>query len=37
MAQIINGFGQFLPYVFMLVVLGLVWDSVISAFGGHFR
>lgn len=35
MAQIINGFGQFLPYVFMLVVLGLVWHIVISAFGGH--
>ena len=27
-------FGQFLPYVFILCVTGIVWDKVISAFRG---
>lgn len=27
-------FGQFLPYVFILCVVGIVWDKVISAFTG---
>lgn len=27
-------FGQFLPYVFILCVVGIVWDKVISAFRG---
>ncbi len=27
-------FGQFLPYVFILCVVGIVWDKIISAFRG---
>lgn len=27
-------FGQFLPFVFILSVVGIVWDKVISAFRG---
>lgn len=34
MAQIIEGFACFLPYVFMLCVVGIIWDMVISAFRG---
>lgn len=32
---IIEGFAQFLPYVFFLVVAGTIWDMVISAFRGR--
>lgn len=31
---IINSFGQFLPYVFILCVVGIIFDMVISAFRG---
>lgn len=34
MSVVINGFAQFLPYVFMLAVVGIIWDSVITAFRG---
>lgn len=37
MGEIIQGFGQFMPYVFMLVVTGIIWDHVISAFQGWFK
>ncbi len=37
MSIIINSFAQFLPYIFMLVVVGIVWDKVISAFQGWFK
>lgn len=37
MAIIINSFAQFLPYVFMIVVVGLIWDRVVSAFQGWFK
>lgn len=36
MSEIIQGFGQFMPYVFMLQVVGIIWDKVISAFRGRF-
>lgn len=36
MSEIIQGFGQFMPYVFMLQVVGIIWDNVISAFRGRF-
>lgn len=37
MTQIIDGFGQFLPYVFTLICVGIVWDMVLRAFwGGRF-
>lgn len=37
MGVIIEGFGQFLPYVFMICVVGIIWDKVISAFQGWFK
>ena len=37
MGEIIQGFGQFMPYVFMLIVVGIIWDNVISAFQGWFK
>lgn len=33
---IVNSLAQFMPYVFMIVVVGLIWDGVISAFKGKF-
>ncbi len=36
MINIINGFAQFLPYVFMLCLVGIIWDKVIQAFRGRF-
>ncbi len=37
MLIIINSFAQFMPYIFMLVVVGIIWDKVISAFQGWFK
>lgn len=34
MGEIIQGFASFMPYVFMLIVVGIVWDMVLSAFRG---
>lgn len=34
---IVNSFGQFMPYIFMLVVVGIIWDKVISSFQGWFK
>lgn len=34
---IINSFAQFLPHVFVLTVVGLVWDFVICAFRGWLK
>ena len=34
---IVNSFGQFMPYIFMLVVIGIIWDKVISSFQGWFK
>lgn len=31
---IATSFGQFMPYVFWIIVIGLVWDMVIRAFRG---
>jgi hypothetical protein len=36
MAIVINGFAEFLPYVFMLAVVGIIWDACLSAFRGWF-
>ena len=36
MSEIVQGFGQFMPYVFMLIVVGIIWDKVVSAFEGRF-
>lgn len=36
MNEIIQGFGQFMPYVFMLIVTGIIWDMALSAFEGRF-
>lgn len=32
MQIIVNTFGQFLPFVFILCCVGIVWDKVITAF-----
>lgn len=37
MTEIVQGFAQFMPYVFMIVCVGIVWDKVISAFMGWFK
>lgn len=37
MSEIVQGFGQFMPYVFMLCVVGIIWDMVVSAFRGWFK
>lgn len=37
MGEIVQGFGQFMPYVFMLAVVGIIWDKVYSAFRGWFK
>ena len=34
MNNIILGFAEFLPYVFMICVVGMIWTSVIDAFRG---
>lgn len=35
MAVILEGFGLLIPYIFMLVVVGIIWNHVISAFRGR--
>lgn len=30
-------FAQFMPVVFLIIVFGLLWDFIISAFRGHFK
>lgn len=35
MLTILNSFGQFLPYVFVIIVVGMIFDMVISAFRGR--
>lgn len=35
MEVIAASFGQFMPYVFIIIVIGLIWDFVIRAFGGR--
>lgn len=37
MNEIATSFAQFMPYVFFVITLGIVWDMVLSAFRGHFR
>lgn len=36
MEVIASSFAQFMPYVFVICVVGIVWDHVISAFRGWF-
>ena len=36
MEIILTSFGQFMPYVFVIIVLGIVTDIVIRAFTGRF-
>lgn len=33
---IASSFAQFMPYVFFIIVMGIVYDMVISAFRGRF-
>ncbi len=37
MSFIVNSFAQFMPYVFVIIVVGLIWDKVISAFRGSSK
>ena len=37
MIEIAECFAQFMPYVFFIIVLGIIWDMVLSAFRGHFK
>lgn len=37
MLVIAESFAQFMPYVFFIIVLGLVYDMVLSAFRGYFK
>ena len=30
-------FAQFMPVVFLIIVFGLLWDFIISAFRGRFK
>ena len=34
---IVNSLAQFMPYVFMIIVVGIIWDNVISTFRGRFK
>lgn len=34
MAYILEGFGEFLPYIFILCVCGLIWNFVFNIFNG---
>lgn len=36
MEIIAKSFGQFLPYVFIIIVFGIVCDIVLRAFEGRF-
>lgn len=37
MNEIALSFAQFMPYCFFIIVLGIIWDMVLSAFRGHFK
>lgn len=34
MEIIVVSFAQFMPYVFVICIVGIIWDMVISAFRG---
>lgn len=36
MATIIVSFAQFMPSIFMLHVVGLIWEMVVNAFRGRW-
>lgn len=36
MNQVIEAYGYMLPYVFVLVAIGIMWDMVIRAFQGRW-
>lgn len=36
MGIILESFAQFMPALFMLHVVGIVWDFVVDAFRGRF-
>lgn len=36
MMVIINSFAQFMPAIFMLNVVGIIWEMVIDAFRGRW-
>lgn len=36
MGIILESFAQFMPALFMLHVVGIIWDFVVDAFRGRF-
>ena len=36
MGIILESFAQFMPALFMLLVVGIIWDFVVDAFRGRF-
>ena len=36
MGIILESFAQFMPALFMLHVIGIIWDFVVDAFRGRF-
>ena len=36
MGTIILSFAQFMPYIFMLHVVGIIWELVVDAFRGRW-
>lgn len=36
MDVIVESFGQFMPYVFVIIVFGIITKIVLSAFEGRF-
>lgn len=35
MSTIITSFAQFMPAIFMLNVVGIIWETVVNAFRGR--
>lgn len=36
MGMVLESFAQFMPALFMLQIIGIMWDMVVSAFRGRF-
>lgn len=34
---IVNSLAQFMPYIFVIIVVGIIWDMVLSAFQGKLK
>ena len=36
MGMVLESFAQFMPALFLLQIIGIMWDMVVSAFRGRF-